>query len=108
MSESIIFLTIISIGLVTYAVRVSFILLLGKIELPHLVERALRLVPAAVLPALVVPALLYRNGLIDVSLGNERLISGVMAIVVVWYTRNVLLTIAVGMGTLWLLQAITA
>jgi branched-subunit amino acid transport protein len=39
-----------------------------------------------------------------VSLGNARLVAGVLAILVAWRTRNIFLTILVGMGVLWLLQ----
>jgi branched-subunit amino acid transport protein len=35
------------------------------------------------------------------SLGNYRMWAGVVAAVVAWRSRNVLFTIAAGMGTLW-------
>jgi len=42
---------------------------------------------------------------LDVSLVNARLFAGALAAVVAWRTRNVFLTIGVGMGLLWILQA---
>jgi branched-subunit amino acid transport protein len=58
-----------------------------------------------VMAALVLPALVNVNGAIDLSLGNERLLAGALAAFVAWRTRQVLLTLAVGMAALWLLQA---
>jgi branched-subunit amino acid transport protein len=40
-------------GVVTFALRLSFIVLLGRIALPILLSRALRFVPAAVFTAVV-------------------------------------------------------
>jgi branched-subunit amino acid transport protein len=80
--------------------------LLGRIEIPLVVQQALRFVPPAVLTAIVVPELLYRNGQIDVSLTNLRLLAGLIAIVVAWRTKNALLTIGAGMIALWVLSAI--
>jgi branched-subunit amino acid transport protein len=93
-------------GLVTFAIRLSFIALLGKVELPPVITRALRYVPPAVLSAIIFPELLVRHGALDLRPGNARLIGGVVAALVAWRTRNVLLTIAVGMAALWTVQAL--
>lgn len=93
-------------GLLTFATRLSFIALLGRVEAPPLLRRALRLVPPAVLSAIVVPELLLRGGRIDPTLGNHRLLAGLVAVGVALWTRNVLATIAAGMVALWLLQAV--
>jgi len=86
-------ITILIIGLLTFAIRLSFILLFGVIEVPLLLRRALRFVPAAVLSAIILPDLLLRIGL-----DNDRLLAGLVAIGVAWLSKNVLLTIAVGMA----------
>lgn len=93
-------------GLVTFATRLSFIALLGRWEPPPLVQRALRLVPPAVLSAIIAPELVIRGQALDLSFGNARLFAGLVAALVALKTRNVLLTIAVGMGALWGLQAL--
>lgn len=97
-------LAIAAIGALTYATRLSFILALGRREVARPVARALRLVPIAVLSALILPTLLLPNGAPALTLQNTRLLAGALAVVVAWVTRNALLTIAVGMGALWLLQ----
>ena len=106
MSTLTLWLTILGAGAVTFLLRLSFIALLGRKEIPPFFGRALRFVPAAVLTAVVVPLLFYANGALDVSLGNERLLAGVVAVLIAWRTRNVLFTLGGGMATLWTLQAI--
>ena len=41
---------------------------------------------------------------LDLSLGNTRLLAGIVAILVAWFTKNTLLTILAGMIALLLLQ----
>ena len=106
MSTLALWLTIVGAGAVTFALRLSFIALLGRIEVPSFLGRALRFVPAAVLTAVVIPLLVYVDGAVEVSLGNERLIAGVVAALIAWRTRNVPLTLVGGMAMLWTLQAI--
>lgn len=98
-------LIILGMGLVTYAIRLSLIALLGRMDVPPLVRRGLRFVPPAVLSAIIFPELLRPAGALDVSLGNVRLLAGILATLVAWRTKNILLTIAVGMAALWILLA---
>lgn len=98
-------LTILGMGLITYGIRVVLFLLPERLALPPWLLRALRYVPAAVLSAIILPELLLSGGALDISLGNERLLAGLVGILVAWRTRNVLWTVAAGMVALWLLQA---
>jgi branched-subunit amino acid transport protein len=106
MSTLTLWLAVAGAGIITFALRLSFIALLGRIELPILLSRALRFVPAAVFTAVVVPLLFYVDGVAEVSLGNERLLAGLAAVLIAWRTRSVPLTLVGGMATLWALQAI--
>jgi branched-subunit amino acid transport protein len=103
MSTLSIWLLFIALAVGTYALRLSFIYLFGKIEMPNWLRRALRFVPASVLAALVFPALTYPNGTLDLSLGNVRLLAGLGGALVAWKTKNVLWTVVVGMVLLWVL-----
>ena len=91
-------------GLLTFGMRYSFVYLLGRYELPKTMRRALRFVPPAVLSAIVFPELFMRAGQLNFSLTNFRLLSGVLAVLVAWKTKNTLLTILVGMFALLLLE----
>lgn len=92
------------IGLGTFLLRFLFIYLFGKISMPDWLNRALRFVPAAALAALVFPALTHSSGHLNLSLHNFRLLAGLGGAIVAWKTRNVLLTILVGMALLWILE----
>jgi branched-subunit amino acid transport protein len=105
-STSTLWLTIVGAGAGTFALRLSFIALLGQVEMPLFLRRILRLVPAAVLTAFVIPLLFYENGALQVSLGNERLLAGLVAALIAWRTRSVLFTLGGGMAMLWTLQAV--
>ena len=99
-------LTMIATGIATFAIRLSFIYLFERFEIPGVVTRALRFVPPAVLSAIVLPELLVPGGNFDLSFGNERLIAGLLAIVVAWRTKSVGLTIVAGMVALYILIAL--
>ena len=95
------FLTILFMGLVTYATRLGPILFFSQREMPELLRRALRYVPTAVLTAIILPEMLYPGGELALSLLNMRLVAGVAAALVAWRTHNFFWTIAVVMLVLW-------
>ena len=99
-----VWLTMIIAGLLTYGIRLSFIVLFGDGELSEPIRRGLRFVPPAVLTAIIFPELLIPNGSQEISLLNTRLIAGILAILVAWRTKSVMLTILTGMGVLWVLE----
>ena len=71
-----------------------------------LISRGLRFVPPAVLSAIILPELVQPAGQLNLSLGNVRLLAGLLAMLVAWRTRNVLLTVGAGMVGLWILQSV--
>ncbi len=93
---------------VTYATRYIMIALLGRFQVPEGVKRGLYYVPIAAFSAIILPELITRAGQVTLALENPRLIGGVAAIVVAALTRRMLLTIAVGMGVMWIMQAVLA
>lgn len=91
-------------GLITFGMRFSFVFLLGRYEVPETMRRALHYVPPAVLTAIIFPELFLRNSSLDLSLGNSRLLAGLVAVAVAAWTKNSLLTILAGMAALVLFQ----
>jgi branched-subunit amino acid transport protein len=87
----------IAVGLLTFATRLSFVLLLERWQPPEIIRCGLRYVPVAVLTAIIIPEMLITNGNISLTLFNPRLIAGLVAILVAWKTRSALWTIALGM-----------
>mgnify|MGYP001767679380 CR=1 FL=1 len=99
-------LTFLVAGLITYGIRLSFILVFAHWEIPSWLGRALRFVPPAVLTAIIFPELLINQGVLDLTFANLRLLAGLAALLVAWRTRTTLLTILAGMFLLWFLQAL--
>ena len=101
-----IWLVMLAGGLITFGIRLSFIYLFGRIETPPLVQRSLRFVPPAVLSAILVPEIVMHAGKLDLSLGNERLLAGLVAVATALVTKDTLLTILAGMGALLILRVL--
>jgi len=92
-----------SVGILTFLTRLSFIYLFEKWQPPDVVTRALRFVPVAALTAIFVPEMALQNGELVLSLENIRLLAGIIAILVAWRTKSALWTIGVGMVSFWAL-----
>lgn len=105
-----IWLTIFVAGLLTFAIRLSFIYLLGRITAPEWFMRALRYVPAAVLSAFIIPETITWQGAVALSWRNPQIWAAAVAILVALRVKNVLIIIGSGMAALlvfqWLLSAI--
>jgi len=86
-------LTLIGMAVVTFALRAFFLVLPPGLETPAFIRRALRYVPAAVLTAIWAP---------EVAAADERLPAGVVAIAAAWRWRRTLATIVAGLAALHL------
>jgi branched-subunit amino acid transport protein len=94
----------VGLAAVSFLTRAAFTLPERSLRLSPVFERVLRFAPAAALMAIVVPDLARVNGELNLSAGNPRLVSGLVAFAVAASTRNILLTIIAGMLTLTLLR----
>ncbi|HVK55476.1 MAG TPA: AzlD domain-containing protein [Burkholderiales bacterium] len=99
-----IWMIIVGAGLITFVMRLSFIYLHGKTSFPAWFHRSLRYVPVAVVAAIVLPGIAMQSGVLDVSLNNPRLLAGIIAGLVAWWTGNAIAVLVVGMSALWVLQ----
>ena len=97
-------LLIIVLAIGTWSMRAWPIILHGHVPHPPWLERVLKHVPVAALTALVIPGALYVHEGSAYSFAPARTLAAVAALLAAWRTRNVLATLAVGMGTLWLAQ----
>jgi branched-subunit amino acid transport protein len=104
--DAVVWVAVLVAGLGTYALRASFLFLFERVgDVPEGVETGLEMVPAAVLSALVVPAVLAPEGTIAV-LGNGRIPAAVLAAAVAWYTESILATIVAGLVALVVLGVV--
>ena len=103
--ETTIWLAIFAVGAINYIARLSFIALFARRDIPPLLAEALKHVPAAMLTAIVVPAVVFAApGVLRLDPGNAKLIAAVAALAVALWRKSTTLTIVVGMLTLWLAQ----
>ena len=90
------------VGLLNYLSRLSFIAIFARREVPTLLARAFRYVPAAMLTAPVLPMVVVIPAQAQASL--PRVVAALAAGVVAFLTRSTLWTLATGMLVLWALQ----
>jgi branched-subunit amino acid transport protein len=93
---------IIGLGLGSFAIRFTFLGLIGDRDLPPWVLRHLRYTAVAILPALVAPLVVWPQ-----ATGGEpdpaRLAAAFVGLSVGFLTKNVALAVLLGAGTLYLL-----
>lgn len=96
---------VVIIGVGTYLTRLSFIGAFGERKMPAWMEQPLRYVAPAAMGAIVLPAVVQPDGVIELLPAvNPRFFAAVIAAAVAYKWRNVSLVIAVGMASLWILD----
>ncbi len=102
LSELEVWFVVIGVAVVTYALRASFVLGIDYLgEFPPTVDRVIPFFPIAILSALVVPNLFLIDGAVTIGSHNPELVAGLVAFAAAWYSDNMLVTVSVGMLTLW-------
>lgn len=90
-------------GAGTYAMRASFLAFAHRMAIvPPALARVLRQIPPAALAAILAPALLRPDGHLDLL--QPTLLAGIVAAGVAWKTRNMGVTVVVGIALLAALQ----
>jgi branched-subunit amino acid transport protein len=98
MDQTLIFLTILGMALVTYLPRLLPVWLLATRKLPEAAITWLRYVPAAVLSALLFPAVLVEGGRLNLAWDNLYLLAFLPTLLVAWKTRSLFGSVVVGMA----------
>jgi branched-subunit amino acid transport protein len=98
MDQTTVLITLLGMGLVTYLPRLLPAWFLRGRELPPFLVAWLRYVPVAVLAALLVPSLLVQNNSFNLHWDNLYLWAAVPALFTAWKTKNMFLTVLVGMA----------
>ena len=82
---------------VTFGIRYPVLALVGRVQLPDWILRALRYVPPAVLTALIIPAMLMPDGVnLSLTVRNAYLAGGMAAFLIAAWRKNLLWTILGG------------
>ncbi len=81
----------------TYLPRMIPATFLSRREIPELFIKFLSYIPAAVLSALLLPAVLVTDGKINISMSNTMLLSSLIVLPIAYKTKNMFLTVILGM-----------
>ena len=88
----------------TYIPRLLPLLALSQVRLPERVMSWLSYLPAAILSALIFPGALMRGGVLDPGISNPSVWALAASFAVAVKTRNLILTMVVGGGVMFLGQ----
>lgn len=102
LSNTQIWMVILTLGAGTFLIRWSFLGALGRYEMPQWVLRLLRYTPVAVLPALVAPLVMWPAAT-DGQTDPTRLTAAIVTIAVGMIWKNMLAAIIAGAGALFLM-----
>lgn len=101
MSDLAMWIMFAAVGIGTFAIRLCFIELQGRWQVPALFTRALVYVPASVMAALALPAVVYPTGQSSIDISSPQIPAAIIAALVAWKTRSTVLTLAAGKAALW-------
>ncbi|MCP3892427.1 MAG: AzlD domain-containing protein [Desulfobulbaceae bacterium] len=98
MDQTLIFWTIVGMAVVTYIPRLLPVLFLSGKQLQPFIASWLKLIPPAVLAAMLVPSLLVREDTVTLAFENLFFWAAVIAFPVAWKFKSLSVTVVVGMG----------
>ena len=94
---------IIYAGIITFVTRFSMIFLLKKDILNDKAKKILSFVPAAIFPAIIFPPIfLDDTGSVDLE-SNPKILAAIFAIIVGYFSKNIIATIFAGLISYWFL-----
>ena len=94
---------IIYCGVITFLTRFSMIFLLKKDVINEKTKKVLSFVPAAIFPAIIFPPIFLDNtGSLDLE-SNPKILAAIIAIIVGYFSKNVIATIFAGLISYWFL-----
>ena len=94
-------LSVIIAGILTYLTRMTMVTLVDGRILSTKLKQVLGYVPAAVFPAIIFPAVFLNETGIFVNINDPKIIAATIAIIVGYFTKNVIATILAGLISYW-------
>jgi branched-subunit amino acid transport protein len=89
---------------VTFGIRYFLFALSDRTRMPSLIEASLQYIPPTVLIAITMPAVLLPKGEWDISFSNAYLAAAIITAAAGLSTRNLLVTIAIGLLSFFVYQ----
>ena len=96
-------LSIIIAGILTYFTRMTMIALVSRDMLGNKIKAVLAYVPSAVFPAIIFPAIFINDYGVFIELNDPKIFGAIVAIVVGYFSRNVIATILSGLISYWII-----
>ena len=94
---------IIYAGIITFVTRFSMIFFLKKDILNDKAKKILSFVPAAIFPAIIFPPIFLDDaGYLDLE-SNPKILAAIFAIIVGYFSKNIIATIFAGLISYWFL-----
>ena len=95
--------TIIIAGILTYFTRMTMIALIDRDMLGDKIKAVLEYVPSAVFPAIIFPAIFINDYGSFIEMNDPKIIAAIIAIIVGYFSRNVIATILSGLISYWII-----
>ena len=96
-------LSIIIAGILTYFTRMTMIALVDRDMLGEKIKAVLAYVPSAVFPAIIFPAIFINDYGSFIEMNDPKIFAAIVAIVVGYFSRNVIATILSGLISYWII-----
>ena len=94
-------ISIIISGIVTYFSRMAMVALIDREMLGTKIKEVLNYVPAAVFPAIIFPGVFINDFGSLVEITDPKIYGAIIALVVGFYSRNIIATIVSGLLSYW-------
>ena len=95
--------SIIFAGILTYLTRMTMIALISRDMLGDKIKAVLAYVPSAVFPAIIFPAIFINDYGSFIEMNDPKIFAAIVAIIVGYFSRNVIATILSGLISYWII-----
>ena len=96
-------ISVIIAGILTYLTRMTMVALVRRDMLGDKLKDVLSYVPSAVFPAIIFPAVFFNDNGTFVEISDPKIFASIIAIVVGYFSRNVIATISSGLISYWVI-----
>ena len=96
-------LSIIIAGMLTYFTRMTMIALVSRDMLGDRIKAVLSYVPSAVFPAIIFPAIFINDYGSFIEMNDPKIFGSIVAVIVGYFSRNVIATILSGLISYWII-----
>ena len=96
-------LSIIIAGILTYFTRMTMIALVSRDMLGDRIKAVLAYVPSAVFPAIIFPTIFINDYGNFIEMNDPKIFASIVAIMVGYFSRNVIATILSGLISYWII-----